>query len=37
MINDKITSKKNKYVDKLNMILIVIYEASPDLLQKVDP
>lgn len=33
MINDKITSKKNKYVDKLNMILIVIYEASPDLLQ----
>lgn len=33
MINDRITIEKDKYVNKLNMVLIIISEATSDLLQ----
>lgn len=33
IVNDKITRKKNKHIDKLNMVLIVVNEPTSDLLQ----
>lgn len=33
MVNDRITTEKNTYINKLNMVLIIINETTSNLLQ----